>query len=52
MPWKNGPYTDEEDWYGSHESDRGANDEGYYYEYCIVCSRKTEHDPCSGCCEC
>jgi len=31
--------------------DRGAHDEGYYYDYCSNCSRKTEHDD-EVCCEC
>lgn len=30
--------------------DRGANDEGYYYEWCDECNRRTEHDGC--CLEC
>jgi hypothetical protein len=33
------------------EQDRGANDEGYYYEYCHSCSRRTEHED-EMCCEC
>ena len=32
--------------------DGGANDEGYYWTYCPSCDKKTEHDPCSGCCNC
>lgn len=34
------------------ESDRGANDEGYYYAYCYGCERRTEHenDECLECC--
>lgn len=35
-----------------YDDDRGANDEGYYYKYCPLCGRTTEHDPCSGCCKC
>jgi hypothetical protein len=31
--------------------DTGAYDEGYYYEYCSICCRKTEHDD-EVCCEC
>ena len=50
MPYGNRNYDD--DWYGEVESDQGANDEGYYYAYCDGCNKKTEHDPCSGCCEC
>ena len=25
-------------------ADGGANDEGYYYKYCMTCGRRTEHD--------
>jgi len=32
------------------EQDSGANDEGYYYEWCSGCNRRTEHD--GGCLEC
>ena len=32
--------------------DAGANDEGFYQAWCSSCQRKTEHDPCSGCCSC
>ena len=32
------------------DQDRGANDEGYYYEWCGDCQRRTEHD--GGCLEC
>jgi len=32
------------------EQDSGANDEGYYYEWCSGCRRRTEHD--GGCLEC
>ena len=28
--------------------DVGANDEGYFYQWCAVCARRTEHD--SQCC--
>lgn len=30
--------------------DCGANDEGYYYEWCDSCCKRTEHDGC--CLEC
>lgn len=31
--------------------DKGAYDEGYYYNYCYECGERTEHeDEC--CCEC
>jgi len=33
------------------EQDRGANDEGYYYFYCIECGEKTEHEN-GQCCIC
>ena len=33
------------------EQDRGANDEGYYYEYCPSCQRRTEYED-DFCCEC
>ena len=26
------------------DQDRGANDEGYYYEWCDSCCKRTEHD--------
>ena len=39
-------------YYDDYEDDRGANDEGYYYTFCYRCDRRTEHDPCSGCCSC
>ena len=31
--------------------DSGANDEGFYYEWCSFCSCRTEHD-LSGCVSC
>ena len=53
------PWNDDYDYnpYGRGKSDAwhldgGANDEGYYYAYCDGCNKETEHDPCSGCCEC
>ena len=53
------PWNDDYDYnpYGRGKSDAwhrdgGANDEGYYYAYCADCDEETEHDPCSGCCEC
>lgn len=33
------------------EDDRGANDEGYYYDYCSICNAKTEHED-ESCIEC
>ena len=37
-------------WETVHEDDqdRGANDEGYYYDYCYHCRRRTEQG--DGCC--
>ena len=32
------------DYYPPGEDDRGARDEGYYYEYCPVCRKRTEHE--------
>jgi hypothetical protein len=31
--------------------DRGANDEGYYYEWCSSCGTRTEHEDgdCTAC---
>ena len=58
MPWNdNYDYDDDYNPYGRGKSvawnlDGGANDEGYYYAYCDGCNKETEHDPCSGCCEC
>jgi hypothetical protein len=35
------------------EQDRGANDEGYYYDYCSFCDRRTEHELTGNvCCKC
>jgi hypothetical protein len=31
--------------------DKGANDEGYYYDFCEICHRKTEHED-EVCCDC
>ena len=31
--------------------DVGANDEGYFYQWCALCVRRTEHDSC-GCIAC
>lgn len=31
--------------------DRGANDEGYYYEWCSSCGCRTEHED-GECCNC
>jgi len=31
--------------------DKGAYDEGYYYNYCYDCSKKTEHED-ESCCIC
>ena len=31
--------------------DCGANDEGYFYQWCAFCVRRTEHDSC-GCIPC
>ena len=31
--------------------DVGANDEGYYYQWCTLCACRTEHDSC-GCIAC
>lgn len=33
------------------QQDRGAYDEGYYYEYCHSCSETTEHED-EHCCQC
>lgn len=33
------------------EQDRGAYDEGFYYDYCSCCRKKTEHEN-EVCCEC
>jgi hypothetical protein len=50
MPYAHINYDD--DWCGSVESDKGANDE-YYNAYCPGCGEVTEHDGCTGeCCEC
>ena len=34
-----------------HMQDKGAYDEGYYYNYCYDCSKKTEHEN-EVCCVC
>lgn len=31
--------------------DKGAYDEGYYYDFCVVCDRRTEHED-ESCCVC
>jgi hypothetical protein len=35
------------------ESLKGGYDEGYYYDYCDSCNRRTEHDDgdCIDCCQ-
>ena len=32
------------------DQDRGANDEGFYYAWCVSCCKRTEHD--GNCIEC
>jgi|TARA_B100000073_G_scaffold346768_1_gene359046 hypothetical protein len=34
-----------------HMQDKGAYDEGYYYNYCYDCGEKTEHED-ESCCVC
>ena len=34
-----------------HMQDKGAYDEGYYYNYCYKCKDKTEHED-EVCCSC
>jgi hypothetical protein len=31
-------------YYPPGEDDRGARDEGYYYEFCSPCNKRTEHE--------
>ena len=39
------------DMYEPGEDDRGARDEGYYYQWCSSCKERTEHEDGS-CLEC
>jgi hypothetical protein len=34
-----------------HMQDKGAYDEGYYYNFCDQCDKKTEHED-EACCIC
>lgn len=36
---------------GTEFQDMGANDEGYFYQWCSFCQCRTEHDSC-GCISC